>query len=201
MQPFIEVDITRGIKKLDNLEKKQLPFAMAKALTDTANDARDHYVDNILGQKYTLRGKWYKARTRFGFNVKKATKHDLTAVVYTRADWMRLHEKGGIKKPQSTHLAIPTELIRRSKKTGKISKAMRPKQVMASGKGFIANKGGQKMIMRRRTKKIVEPIYLLERQARIKPTMDFKRSITSVVRRKFPWQFNRAMRYAMATAR
>ncbi len=200
MKQDIEVDFTKAIKKMDIFEKKQLPFATALALTWTANEARDDFIDKQLTSEFTLRKGWWKPGTRYGFNVTKATKKNLTAVVFTRAWWMRLQETGGTKKPQGSHIAIPSRTLTRAK-SGLIPKARWPRQVMASGKGFIIQSAGQKVMMRRTAKKKVEAVYILEKQATINQRLNFNAKMKRSVRRIFPAQFNQAMRKAQDTAK
>lgn len=107
---------------------KQIRFASAQALNETAKDIQQFTVGSLLPQKFTLRSKgapWQRPGTKFGFNIKFANKESLTAVIGSQADWLKLQEEGGSKSVSGHRLAIPTkfwkareELLTREKKPG-----------------------------------------------------------------------------------
>ncbi len=194
----IQVDgIQEATRYLNALQRKQIPFATAKALTETASDARDEIVRG-LDRKFTLRSMWWKPRTRFGFNIKAAKKTDLEAEVFTRAPWMKLHETGGIKKPaQGKHLAVPSSFVRRNKRN-KITTANRPRNLKNSFVG--TGKNGQKTIFQRKRKQVI-PMYFLERDAQIRERLQFRDTAQRVVNKRWMRNFNKALDHALRTAK
>lgn len=192
----------KGLKefssKMNDVVKKQIPFATSRALNKTAEDIRKEELSN-LEKKFTLRKPWYKPGTKLGINVKKSHKTNLTAEVYTRAPFMKLHETGGTKKPRSgKYIAIPTTNIKRTKK-GLIGKAKRPRNLKRSF--WIKSRTGQEMLMQRKSKRKVEVAYMMEPKADIKATFEFKKTGKRVAEQKFKKNFEAALDDALRTAK
>jgi hypothetical protein len=119
----IKVDVDGPLKAFESLREDQIPWTIARALTMTANDARDA-ARAREGQVFTLRNDWTQKRTLTGI----ATKQSLTAQVYTDTanrstgapDYMPLQDDGGTKMPRGyiqwkgqSFLAVPTKYLRR----------------------------------------------------------------------------------------
>jgi hypothetical protein len=108
----IQSNIKQAVAKLQSItDAKQLPFAIARALTVTARDVQDE-VRNNLAQRFTLRNNW----VRQGIQIQRATKQNLEAMVFSRDAFMGLQEVGGAKSPLGNYLAVPTSLVRRTPK-------------------------------------------------------------------------------------
>jgi hypothetical protein len=71
-------------------------FGTAMGLTKTAKDGQSAVLGALKGT-FTLRGSWFQPGNKFGIKIKAATKDDLSAEVRTMADWLKIHEDGGIK--------------------------------------------------------------------------------------------------------
>jgi len=126
----IQSNIKQAVAKLQSItDAKQLPFAIARALTVTARDVQDE-VRNNLAQRFTLRNNW----VRQGIQIQRATKQNLEAMVFSRDAFMGLQEVGGAKSPLGNYLAVPTSLVRRTPKD-MIRKADRPKSLSNSWAG------------------------------------------------------------------
>ena len=100
---------------LTNVQRKQLPFATAGALTLTAFDVRKQVVEKTFPRAFTTRN------TRFATNileVKPAKKRELTATLFDKKgrDYLELHARGGIKRPTGQWISIPTRHIKRTAK-------------------------------------------------------------------------------------
>lgn len=101
----LQSNIEEHAARLNALERKQLPFAAALASTRTAGRAQTKIRRN-LPRRFTIRNKWVQS----GIRVKPAKKTDPRprAVVWSRDDFMYLHEEGGVKKPvDGKALAVP----------------------------------------------------------------------------------------------
>lgn len=193
-----------GIKEatrfLNDLQKRQIPFATAKALTDTANQARGEIVKH-LQSTYTLRTPWYKPGTRYGINVAIAKKNNLVAEVFTRAPWMARHEEGGLKLPAGRNLAIPSAFVKRTKRE-LISKANRPRNLKNAF--LVRSKSGQETLFQRVGRgrnRTIRPMYFLERQAEIKPTLQFAEIAQKVGKERWKKIFAAALDFALRTAK
>jgi len=90
----LDLGIDDILKRLDDLERRHVPFALAQALNATAFAAQRE-VRAQMPDRFTLRRPW----TPRGVRVGKASKRDLTARVFT-ADWyMETQETGGTRPP------------------------------------------------------------------------------------------------------
>lgn len=107
---MLKVDTT-DIEHLEDaltiLNKKALPYAVKRALDATAWKAREH-AQEIIGDEFVERNRW----TRGSIRVEKARIEPIDrqhSAFGSVRDYMRVQEKGGVKKPQSgRRLPIPT---------------------------------------------------------------------------------------------
>lgn len=178
---------------------KQIPFATAVALTNTAKDAQSSVLGE-LSDAFTLRGVWYKPRNKFGIKIKPAKKTDLQAEIGTDADWLELHESGGIKRPRGRHIAIPTNNIRRLK-SGKISKVNRPRNLKRS---FILNTKNGRVLFQRKFKgkrSHIVPLYNLEKRATIRKRSTVIEPSLRTIKFRLQSNFNRSLNRALKTAK
>jgi hypothetical protein len=147
----VKLDATKAVQGLHDLQKKQLPFVMASALTNTAKDAQG-IVQAGLSQTFHLRNNW----TQQGIRIRPAEKKQwpITADVHTDTanrqtgapDYLGLQEDGGEKVPYGGrhYLAIPTRYLRQMA-PGVIPQELRPKNLLGAVQGRYAgrNKKGQ----------------------------------------------------------
>ncbi len=189
--------LKEAISKLNDLEKRQLPFALAKSLTMTAKNVQEEVVKALPG-KFTLRTTWWQPGNRYGFNIRAATKTSLQAEVFTRAPWMSLQEAGGTKKPLKKYLSIPTDNVRRTKKQ-LIAPSQKPQALKRSF--FIKTTTGQLVLFARKNKKTIAPMYAMEQKAEIKPVLQFVITARKIVAERWSTNFSRALDEAMKTAR
>jgi hypothetical protein len=152
MQLRVTVDASEAVAGLDDLQKSQIPFALAKTLTGCAK-AGQAKVQEGLGGKFTLRNNF----TRQGIRIKPASKngavieadvHTDTANRSTGApDYLLPQEDGGEKVPHRGHeyLAVPTRYLRQMA-PGAIPAELRPKNLLGAVGGryaAITRKKGQ----------------------------------------------------------
>ena len=106
-------------RTLRSIEKRQYPFALAKALTSTAKDGQSAIVTRTK-RAYTLKSKW----TTRNIRVKAARKADVVnkrsaySEVYTdkRIPYMPQHEPGDTKRPETSKmLAIPAHDLKKKR--------------------------------------------------------------------------------------
>lgn len=112
---------------------KQVAFASAQALNDTAKDVQGFTVNSLLPSRFTLRAKgapWFKPGTALGFNIRFANKTNLRAVLGSRADWLKLQEEGGTKTgTRSKTVAIPTKFWKAKEEI--MAKHKKPRALLA----------------------------------------------------------------------
>ncbi len=174
---------------------KQLPFALSKAINSTADRIREATLKGA-NDVLTLRGTWWKPRSKYGFNVRPSTKRNLTAEIYTKADWMVQHEDGGIKTAKGL-IAIPTIDVKRNKKDI-ITKGNRPRNIKNAFK--VTTKQGNSFIAKRVRGKLVI-LYWLENKATIKGVFKFHDIAKQTFDKHFESDFRDAVDYALRTAK
>jgi hypothetical protein len=182
---------------------KQVTFALASTLTAVAKEAQSAAVSDIE-ETFTVRNNWDKPSNAMGVKVLPASKTDLSAAVVTRADWLNLHEEGGIKIPGGRFLAIPTSNVRRTKRDI-VQRGQRPKALIGKRDFVIRTKKNGKTILfqrrgRRKNSQIVA-MYVLDKKAPIKKRSTFREPVMLTVEKRFDAIFERKMREAFRTAR
>ena len=132
---------------LANVQRKQLPFATAGALTATAFDVRKHVIAKTFPRDFDLRNKRFAGAA---LRVDKANKRKLRAAVYDRLgrEYLETQARGRIKKPTGQWLSVPTEHIQRTA-SGKIGKAKRPRNIVNKPNVFFQHQGPTPDIVRR----------------------------------------------------
>ena len=204
MNITVKVDVDAAVRSVRGIADSQIPWATALALTRTAEQVRDKVITGLPG-KFTLRNTWWRARTRYGFNVGVAKKHDHRAWVYTRAPWMQLQETGGIKTPRGKMIAIPTSNVRRTK-TQMITRCQRPCALLRKGKrkGFFAEtKSGQLAIFQRtgRHRYPIRAMYQLRPTAKISERLMMLKTAQATVPEVWQKNFTEAFNEAIRTAK
>lgn len=196
---------------------KQVRFATMLAINDTAKIVQKHEVEKVLPANIILRGHWWKPGTRLGINIGPfATKTRLSATVGSKADWLKLIEEGGVKKPSGHRLAIeagarpterallakairPRQLLRRAGDV-RVSRRGRRSTVRKRGAGFIiTTKGGAAIFVREAGE--LKRMYSLEPSARISPILKFFESGQLKVNEVYQAIFDARLKHAIATAR
>jgi hypothetical protein len=177
---------------LDNLVKK-IPFATALALTRTAQAGQAAVRENMAAA-FILRNRFTQNQVR----IAAAKKTDLEAAVYLthKADYMVLHETGGVKTPaRAAGVAVPTEQARRNKR-GLIPKSGRPRPLRDQRRVFVMDlKNGNRAIVRRRGKKRtpISVLYILAEEAKIMPRLEMQRIVQSIAATEFGSQHEKAL--------
>lgn len=134
----VTVDATAAVSGLHELQKRHLPFALAKTLTQCAQ-AGQLATQNSLAEKFTLRNDF----TRRGIRYKPASKSAsaIEADVHTDTanrksgapDYLAPQEEGGEKVPHEgrQYLAVPTRYLRQMC-PGVIPAELRPRNLLAA---------------------------------------------------------------------
>lgn len=183
------LDIQISDKELARLFKVfrlQVPFAVASALTKTAND--------MLPGMRTRMSKALKIRSRglpkAAFNprrsVVRAEKKDFPnskAVLGVpndpkfRGAFLRDHVTGARRKStRGGRLAIPTRAIKRNSK-GRVAKSKTPSAILAKSKGYLFDDSGGARIglsKGKRSKDKRETLYILRKTVKIRKTWEFE---------------------------
>lgn len=216
---MIELDIDSNAedfrRKFGALAERQIPFAVARSLTNLANDARSEIIAQFP-KVFRLRNR----RTLTSVITERANKTDsisvMQSLVAIRDPWIAQHDTGRDKTPQrGPSLFIPTgrgaaqgSLTRGA--SGATKTAFKPSAIIraASQKRkrptFIQTVNGNQGVFQRTTKSRypIRMIYLLEPRAEIKSDRIQARQITElIVRQRWPIYFVDFLDNAIKTAR
>ena len=138
MQLKVTVDVSAAVAGLHDLQKRQIPFALAKTLTACAKIGQGKTQESLEG-KFKLRNDF----TRRGIRIKPAEKngavieadvHTDTANRATGApDYLLPQDEGAEKTPYGGHeyIAVPTKYFRNKWGNGPIRAELRPKTCSA----------------------------------------------------------------------
>ena len=171
--------------KLDQVAIRQVPFIVAKSLTEIAKKSQQE-VRNHIREEFHIRKK------RGGFassiRVKPATKKDLTAEVYSMASFASLQQSGGKKKARDGRLAIP---IYKNIKDVKRRTAKNSPSAYLAGDAFkITSKSGQEMIAQRKNGGL-KILYFLKKEADIDKRFNMIEVTQKVARDEFGMVFRK----------
>lgn len=155
---------------------KQVNYGAMIGVNKLAEHIRDAELQSAKSI-FNLRGRWYEPRNRFGFNITYAKKTNINAEVFTRADWLYLHESGGVKNPKGSNIALPSQYIKRNKKDI-ITRSNRPRNIRGAFKHTFKSgkaKGHTAIVKayREGDERRIVILYWLERSVSIKKSYDF----------------------------
>lgn len=194
VQLSVKADIKQVTRYLTNVQKKQVPFAAAGALTDTAFAARKAERAQIV--KKLDRPKPFTVN---GFRVKKASKTRLISSVFVTDlvwDYLRWQVQGGARKPKKRFIPIAVGAL--LDRYGNIKGRKRgPK----GKRQFIDNKNGVLGVWERTPSGKSKLIIFYGEEAQYDQKFPFFKIARGVGISKFPTFFAKRMRKALATAR
>jgi hypothetical protein len=201
----INVDISGAVLDLNNIERSQLPYAAARALTKTVQDAQ-YAVRKKMFSVFTIRNAWTQQNVR----ITPAKKTNLYAEVYADTsnkkapNYLNLQEFGGEKIAHGGHkyIAIP---IRENLGLGPASVIPKRLQPSRLKKSFIVTlKDGRKFIFIRTAshgRTNILPVYRLIPEAMVKGVLDMEGTVLKVVQERFYPNFKDMLAEAVTTAR
>lgn len=200
----IDLELSPVLRSLDDLKRRQIPFATALALTRTAQHAQREVV-RTLPERFTIRSPFI-AR---GVRVQPATKASQEAAVYWRGptgsrfgETLARHETGGTKRPANRYLALPRAVKRGA--GGRIPKGQRPATVLKRKRVYTQElASGAKAIYQRGPKGSPPRLlyFLTPRPARIAPDFRFRETARDAARKVFKREFGKAFAKAIASRR
>lgn len=208
------------IGMLSDLSARHIPFAMAKALTETAKEGAAE-VKAEMPDRFALRSGWTQKGVRF----RMARPGDPQASVYTMDWYMRTQEGGGARRPQSAaHLWIPTlaaraggllsnrvlsryapKNIKKSMEAERKGTRKRPgKGRYANPKAFIVERDGKRSVFIRQFPDRRLPIvklFELAESVKLPPRWQFEKTMNRVTGKQLRKQFLNALDYALKTSK
>ena len=208
---MLTVNVSSNYKKLsrslDQVGRKQLPFAFAKTLNQTMKAVAKYTVARTYPRAFDVRNKgFFKAAMFTKDAVRWATKTKLRVSARDRFDRgnLQLHTTGGTKRARSGRIAIPSRYVgSRRLKSGRVKDALLPRTVVNTPKGFIDRDGPRDAIYQRygRGGKQVRLLYVLHRSAKIPKRFRFYEDAERITRQVSPKLFARNFAHAVKTAR
>lgn len=210
----LKVNSEEIANKLDYLSREQMPFAGARALTWTAQDAQDA-VRRELHQRFMLRNNFVSQ----GIRIQSASKDTLQAKIFTRndgkfsIDFMVLQETGGQKSPTSSHnISLPVDAKRN--KFDIIRQGNRPRALLERNQEYFAGTvKGIKGIWKRPSSKErrgayangkavagVDLMFRLVKQTSVRARLDFLPTVQKVANERFERNFNLSFKDAIGSA-
>lgn len=198
--PGMICDVSQVLKAQDDLVTKQLPFATARALTLTAQDAQT-VIRAGMPSKFTIRNAW----SQRGIIVKPASKDVIpyrsAVMVGDMWNYLFLQESGGEKTPTlSAHLAVPEDV--RSSPSQILRRSMRPKALLARKDVFIKDLGGGNQAIYQRLKgNKLKLLYILVPDAHVKPRLGLVETAQKIGNERWAINFAASLEAALISAR
>lgn len=186
-------DIDRFTRNMDEVGRRHVPFALARALTMTAKDAQGDVKDE-LPRRFTIRNNWVPN----GIRIRPATKTAPEAIVGSLEPFMQRQETGGVKRARShSRVAVPVNAKRNKREI--IPRGQRPGALKGKPKVFLMKTASGAGIMRRVGKKRypLQILYWLKRGVQVKPRFGFQGTTGTTVRERFGPNFVEALSSAM----
>ena len=207
---------------------RQLPFATAKAINDTAKDFQRAQLAR-MGTAFTVRSRTFIPRSvKIKPFARKTTLEATVAVAPpggTRtADILVKFERGGVKRPRTGgHLVIPVDARRTQR--GIVRKDQRPRALhfrkvgrafrgdrrtfLIPGVGIFQRTGrrgaGRRLASYIRTRRVrdqnIRMLFSMTRSAPIRKQLRFISTARKIIPRVFPGHLRTQLRRAIATAR
>lgn len=193
----LKVEI-RGLKEVEALLKgyeKQMPFAIAKALTDTAKDVQTELM-RTMPQVLDRPTKF----TQRAFGVEKATKRSLQSRVFIKriqAEYLRWQVEGGTRRDSGKGFGVPRK--RKRNQYGNIPG--RRKGLVKGRSEFIATINGKTGVWRRRPNRKLELMVEFEKETKYEPKLPFYKIAEQTADRTFQKNFDKALAFALRTAK
>jgi hypothetical protein len=193
MEISVRSNVKEFLRYLDDVQKKQVPFALSRALNDVAIDSQEAAAQRAQ-EVFQNRKRWWLKQQPTGIKVKFSKKSDLHAKVFTPAYFSEIQEKGGTKTPKrSGKLAIPTNAVPKKYRTSRGAKEM----IDERSNVFVTPKG----VFKRTGKKNISVLWTFARAALVKPRFGFYTVVEETVKRKFATRFYERLKQALASAK
>jgi len=189
----VTVDSSALTKKLNNVKKRQIPYAMMLALNNTAFDVRAAEQAQ-MGRDFDQVSRFTKA----GVQVRKATRSSLKSEVFIeqkRQRYIDIQVRGGTRTPARKALIIPSTVMRNQKD-------LRPRLLARKGAFEATTRKGLSGIWQVRGKKqALKLLAVYKGKAVYQPRLRFYETGEAEARRAFPIRFAASLARALATAR
>ena len=226
MRIDVDTNAAEVARSLRFLFRDQVPFATSLAINQTARGIQTEQRAGMR-KRFTIRRAYVLQGVKFS---KFSTKRDLEAIVEidpTR-EFLFKFEEGGTVRPRGTRFAVPDE-VRRGKKTGVVSRVMRPRGLRfefhgsgpraevhrglkrtfmirrPDGTGAIlqrlGRRGGKRKPRGQRRVGKLRMLFSFTPQAEVEPSLRFELTARTVFEQSFASNFEASFDRAVRTAR
>lgn len=192
-------DFRRKAHQMGIFAEQQLPFAIANTLNLAMlgpGGAREHIVRTVFPSSFDVHNHNF---ARAAFNVKKASKGDLSVELFDRLKRGHLekHAQGGTKSARGS-LAMPNWRGGRIKRTAagskprpRLIKVKNPRRALrvVKGKGIFVGEGGR-----------LHALYWFRRQGRLEKRFPFYEAFARVAKRQVEFHFPQQIQQALNSA-
>ena len=173
---------SKASEELAAIASKHIPFAVAKTLTQVAQQSQQE-VRKSIKEKFFIRKK--SGGFESSIRIKPATKTKLTAEVYTMAAFAALQQTGGVKQAKDGRLAIPSyQAISQVKKR---TDSNSPSSYLAGDAFKIKTKSGAEAIAQSKGREF-KILFFLRKSANIDKRLDMIEITTNTVKDRFDAQ-------------
>ncbi len=200
MQLNVRSNIREFTAGMTDIQRRQIPYALSRALNDTAVSVQSAEVENVQRVFKNKKNWWNRNNRNTGIRVEFSSKKKLTASVYTNAHFAQMQEDGGTKLPRKRYIAIPTNQAPKNiQKSGGVAKAL------SNPRSFISSYNGETnaAVYQRKGKKTypLKVLFVLTPKAEVKPAMHYMDTAMNRAKRDFNGYFAERLSVALATAK
>ena len=152
MQISVKSDVDKAMKSLRRINKKQIPFASALGLTNTAKKVakfEQHMMAKQLDRPtpFTVKGvRWARANKA---DFKTGNLHSRVYIMPKQAEYLKFQIEGGTRTPRGTAIAVPTDNLKRNRYGNMLGGRNRIKRLLARKDTFQGKVGGVEGIWQR----------------------------------------------------
>lgn len=204
MDISVSVDISGAIRQLDDLARKQMPFAMSRTINSLLHESAKKALPDEANRVFEGGATPF---TKRGFKYAKATKKRLVGWVFIdeRTHGYLVYQiKGGTRGPSARKIIVPTSNARLNK-YGNLSKAQRER--LFSNRKFFTGAPSTTVGLGvwerygRKQSKLRKVASLVNKATYTNPKLDMYGVVKAVVTKSLNTYFNRNLALAMRTAR
>jgi len=189
--PILTPDLQSFLRNIERTTKDQLPFVMAKTLTDTAKDGQAH-LRVQMAAKLTLRSPWASKGIRI-VSARKGDGFDHMQSEVGSKDWFmadQLAEANSMRQPKTSKYRYIPKAARKTK-ASRIPKRLSPAAVLGDKYAFVTkSKNGGIAVFKRGINGLTLMYAGIKRQT-IKPKLSLHRSVQQSARAKIVSNFSR----------
>lgn len=192
----VKSELYKLTKRLSDIQKKQIPFATAKALTSTAKHVQTKQAAQLEKDldkptPFTKRGFYVQGATR-------SKQYARVGIKDIQAKYLKLQIEGGTRKPNKKALIAPVQ--QRRNKYGNMPRG-KLKALRAKPNTFSGTINGTAGLWERAKSGKLKLLVSYAKEQKYEKRYDFVGTARAMARKQFPIELQKAIRFALRTAR